>query len=95
MSGTVIDESGNVQQWTAVYWRYHSKHEDEFDNFADAYEFLKSGEDYGELSSESILGPDGAVLMDKDALFEAACSGVSPEDLLVKLSTPAEIKGAS
>lgn len=95
MSAIVIDESGNPQQWTAVYWRYHSKRTEEFDNFADAYEYLKHGEDYGELSSESILGPDGKVLMDANALFEASCSGLSPEDLLVKLSTPAEIKGAS
>jgi hypothetical protein len=95
MSGVVIDESGNVQQWTAVYWRYHSRYQDEFDNFAEAFEFLKSGEDYGNLSSESILGPDGAVLMDKQALWDAQCSDVNPDDLLVKLSTPAEIGGAA
>lgn len=91
----VINEAGVPQQWTAVYWRHYSRYEDPCDTFAEAFEYLKWGEDYGELSSESILGPDGAVLMDERALFDAMCSNVDPEDLLVKLSRAPEIGGVA
>lgn len=90
----VIDESGAVQQWTAVYWRHFGRYEESCDTFADAYWLLKYGEDQGDLSSEAILGPDGNVLMDARALFEATCSDVDPDDLFVRLSQRAALPAA-
>jgi hypothetical protein len=81
---TTIDEHGNVQQWTAVYWRHFGKYTEECDSFAEAYRFLTSGEDYESLSSEAILGPEGAVLMDAAALIDCPschrCEFCSEED---------------
>jgi hypothetical protein len=88
---TTIDEHGNVQQWTAVYWRHFGKYTEECDSFAEAYRFLTSGEDYESLSSEAILGPDGAVLMDAAALSHAYIDSLDPDELFVRLSTPAAI----
>ena len=67
---TVIDEQGNQQTWTAVYWRYHSRYEYEADSPEEALSFLKNGEDYGELSSECILGPDREVLIPKSQIHD-------------------------
>lgn len=92
---TVIDQDGNVQQWTAVYWRYMVKSEHVAETFAEAYRFLAAGEDYGNLSSEAILGPDGAVLMDREAIWNAQCKDLDPDDLLVQLRTACEIGGVS
>jgi hypothetical protein len=58
----VIDEDGRALTWTAKYWRYHSPYEEECDSVEEAILFLESGEDYGSLSSESILDPDGALV---------------------------------
>jgi hypothetical protein len=69
----VIDQQGNAQQWTAVYWRYHHKYTEECDSLQEAIDFLEAGEDYGSLSSESILGPNGEVVLNKGELFDAAC----------------------
>lgn len=90
----VIDQDGNAQQWTAVYWRYGARERVACDSFGEAYRLLDSGEDFGSLSSDSILGPDGAVLMDKRALWDAQIHGVDPDELFVRLSQRA-IGGAS
>lgn len=60
----VIDPEGRSLTWTAVYWRYHSRYEHECDSLEGAVSFLEHGEDDGELSSESIIGPNGEVLYD-------------------------------
>ncbi len=83
---TTIDESGNPQQWTAVYWRYHSRYEEVCDSFREAYRYLENGEEYGELSSESILGPDGRELMDQAAIHRAQIDQLDPDALLRVLS---------
>jgi hypothetical protein len=58
----VIDQDGRALTWTAHYWRYGGRHEEECDSVEEAILFLESGEDYGSLSSESILDPDGKVV---------------------------------
>lgn len=68
MSGPVIDQEGNGQQWVAVYWRYHSQYTEEFDSLDGALGFLHAGEDYGDLSSQEIRGPGGEVVMDGKAI---------------------------
>lgn len=68
--GIVIDEDGNTQTWTAVYWRYHSKSEYEASSLTDALNFLQYGEDYGELSSDSVRGPDGTVVIPNDRIHD-------------------------
>lgn len=68
----VIDEEGVPQTWTAVYWRYYSKYTHEAGSLEDALRFLQHGEDYGELSSDSVLGPDGeAILASNDEVWAA------------------------
>lgn len=84
----VIDEDGAQLRWTAVYWQHMSKFEELCDSFADAYRLLMDGEEYGNLSSVAILGPDGRVLMDTDALFEADVKKLDPNDLLRKIQSP-------
>ena len=37
--------------WYANYWRYHSLSKDEFFSLEDAVQFLRTGEDYGDLSA--------------------------------------------
>ena len=92
MSGPiVINESGAVQQWTAVYWRYFSRYKEPCDTFADAYRFLEYGADSGDLAVEAIVGPDGDVLVDADALHDAWLADVDPDDLVVRLSALREI----
>ncbi len=83
---TTIDENGVPQQWTAVYWQHYSKLDLVCDSFAEAYHFLDSGEDYGELASHAILGPDGNVLMDKKAIHAAQLNNLNPDDLLRELT---------
>lgn len=65
MSG-VIDQDGQSLTWTAVYWRYHSRYEEERDSLQEAVAFLERGEEDGSLSSEAVLGPDGKVLYEFD-----------------------------
>jgi hypothetical protein len=89
----VIDESGTVQQWTAVYWRCYSRYEEPCDTFADAFRFLEYGSDAGSLAARAILGPDGNVLLDADALRDAWAAGVDPDDLFVRLSGTAALTG--
>lgn len=67
----VIDEQGNPQTWTAVYWRYHARYEHEADSLEDALSFLSNGEDEGALSSEKVLGPNGEVVISEDEIFDA------------------------
>ncbi len=93
MSALVIDEDGNVQTWTAVYWRHQVKHNAECDSFADAFWLLERGEEDGELSSHSILGPDGRVLMDKAQIHKAQLDRLDPEALLVQLGQQRAIAG--
>jgi len=58
----VINEDGHELIWIAKYWRYHVLCEVECESLEEAVEFLESGEDAGELSSDSIVGPDGKVV---------------------------------
>lgn len=55
----VIDQDGAPQVWTAVYYRYHSRYEDEFPSFEEAWAFMVHGEDYGEMSGAAVRTPDG------------------------------------
>lgn len=57
-----ISQDGQQLVWIAKYWRYHALYEMECDSLEDAVEFLDQGEDAGELSSDSIVGPDGKVI---------------------------------
>jgi len=50
------------QVWTALYWRYHSKGEEECFSLAEAASFLEGGEDWGNLSAEGVRCPDGTVI---------------------------------
>lgn len=52
---------------TAVYWRYKARYEEEFESEDEAVNFLMSGEEHGELSSEGVL-LDGCLLYDHAAL---------------------------
>lgn len=52
-------EAGQV--WVAVYWRYHSRSEEECFSLEEAVQYLAGGEEYGSLSSEAIRCPDGSV----------------------------------
>ena len=74
---TTINEQGQVETWTAVYWSHFSQYKEAFDSLQDAWNFLEHGENAGTLSSVAILGPDGKVVMDADQLFQ----GVRPQDL--------------
>src|SRR5512139_2591762 len=56
------------QVWHAIYWRFHSKSEDEFFSLDEAVGFLSHGEGYGELSAEAITTPDGGQI-EGDELF--------------------------
>ena len=56
---TAQREAGQV--WIATYWRYGAREEDEFFSLKEAASYLDHGEEYGDLSSESILCPDGTV----------------------------------
>lgn len=54
--------------YTAAYWRYKARYEEEFESEHEAVNFLMSGEDHGELSSESIAR-DGQLIYDHDGLW--------------------------
>lgn len=56
---TVIDQDGAEQRWHAVYWRHYVRREHPCDSFAEAWAFLDSGENYGELSGEAVRTPEG------------------------------------
>lgn len=67
-----IDEQGNEQVWTAHYWRHYAKYQHEASSLEDAIRFLSRGEEDGVLSSDSVTGPNGeVVLADKDACWAA------------------------
>lgn len=66
----VIDQDGNPQTWTAVYWHYGVKYEEEFDTPEQALAFLVKGEGKDRLSPEAVIGPDGKVLYDKAQLSD-------------------------
>lgn len=57
--------------FTAVYWRYHVRYEEEFEEEHEAVNFLRHGEDHGDLSTECIMR-DGVLLYDKPTLFDMA-----------------------
>lgn len=90
---TTIDEDGASQVWTAVYFRHFSRYEEECESLEDAVRFLDSGEDYGELSSVEVRGPDGTVVMDEAALFEHYVKG-GPLMQYATTSTPKELPAA-
>lgn len=68
---TIIDEWGNEQTWTAVYWRYGARYERQADSLDGALRFLEYGEEEGSLSSNSVLGPDGSVVVPEEEIFAA------------------------
>lgn len=67
----VIDENGNPQTWTAVYWRFHSREREECDSLDEALSFLANGEDNGNLSATEVLGPDGTAVVPESEIFDA------------------------
>ncbi len=95
MSRGIIDQDGNEQTWTAVYWRYHSQCEEERESLADAYRFLASGEDYGSLSADCILGPDGEVVMTGAQFSALYCGGNHDASDLETFITPQQRQIAS
>lgn len=68
---TIIDEAGNRQTWIVKYWRHYNLWEHEADSLDEAFEFLSDGEGYGDLSSDSIIGPDGTTLYDQGNIHRA------------------------
>jgi hypothetical protein len=62
---TIIDENGERLHWTAKYWHYGRLYEEECDSLYDALDYLEDGEDAGNLSSDSILDPDGNLYLNK------------------------------
>lgn len=77
----VINQDGEALTWTAVYWRYHSRYEQECDSLDEAVRFLEYGEDDGSLSSEAIFGPNGKLLYE----FGSVLNGTSIWDLAERL----------
>ena len=60
----------------AIYWRYHSRCADEFDTFDEAIRFLWDGEEYGDLSSEEVVGEGRTISRDQlDEFFDQLESG--------------------
>jgi len=55
--------------YTAVYWRYHTKREMEFDEEHEAVNFLMYGEDNGDLSSDAVLR-DGEEIYSHEGLWD-------------------------
>lgn len=49
------------QVWYAVYWRHGARDEEECFSLAEAASYLDGGQEYGNLSSDSIRCPDGTV----------------------------------
>lgn len=52
---------GRNGQFKAHYWRYHNHYVEDCDTLEEAKDFLDSGEEYGELSTELIETPDGVI----------------------------------
>lgn len=59
MSGQVIDQDGNPQEFQAHYWRHHCEYHDEFDSADDAMNFLHYQAEDGHLAACCVIDPDG------------------------------------
>lgn len=62
------DKEQQGKKYTAVYDRYHSRHEREFDTALDAAQFLLDGENYGQLSYRYVINPAGVVIASNESL---------------------------
>lgn len=89
---TVIDEHGNRQAWTAVYWRHHQRYEHAADSIEAAIYFLSYGEEEGTLSAVEVRGPDGQVVIAEEEIFDA-CYGYNRWAPERKAQTLLEIGG--
>lgn len=90
---TIIDEQGNEQTWTAVYWRYHVRYEDPFGSLEDALRFLSYGEDEGTLFATEVRGPGGKPVVPEEEIFDA-CFGYGRWAQDRRAQTMREIGGA-
>lgn len=67
-------------KFIAVYSRYHSGYEEEFDSAKEAALFLLNGERWGELSWEKITDPDGVVIADSVGTIYKPLEALAGED---------------
>lgn len=56
-------------QYTAHYWRYHSRQEEEFGTQDEAVEFLANSWDAGDCSPVAVVGSDGRSVLEGDELM--------------------------
>ena len=56
---STIVPNGEELAWSARYWRYRCRGEEECGSLEEAINFLYWGEEAGTLSGDSIVGPDG------------------------------------
>jgi len=89
----VIDELGNEQTWTAVYFRYFVRYEDPFASLEEALGYLSCGEEEGSLSAKEVRGPDGKAVVGEDEIFDA-CYGYDRWAQDRRTQTMREIGGA-
>lgn len=66
-----MSEVTDGPQYVARYMRRHASDCQEFDTLDDAVAFLSESWDADELHPTSVVGPDGTVLLEGDALMNA------------------------